>query len=265
MLEEEAMPIDDIQITEHIFRAYFDDLLAAIRSDVLIVGAGPAGLTAAWHLAQDGYRVVVLERSLAVGGGMWGGGTMFSRIVVHGDTARDILAEAGVRVTPRRDGYFVADAVESVAALTLKALRAGAKIFNCVAVEDLLVRDGRVEGVVIQWMPVLRTGLHVDPVTFQARAVVDATGHGAELVRLLAKRKIPLPTPGGEPQVEGPMWAEEGEKKVVELTGEVFPGLFVAGMAAAAVFGAPRMGPVFGGMLLSGKEVAAQIREVIGR
>lgn len=259
------MPIDDILITEHIFRSYFEDLLAAVRSDVLIVGAGPAGLTAAWHLAQKGHRVVVLERGLAVGGGMWGGGTMFSRIVVHGDAARDILAEAGVRVTPRGDGYYVADAIESVAALTLAAAHAGAKIFNCIAVEDLLVRHDRVEGVVVQWNPVLRAGLHVDPVTFQARAVVDATGHGAELVRLLAKRRISLPTPGGEPQVEGPMWAEEGEKKVVELTGEIFPGLFVAGMAAAAVFGAPRMGPIFGGMLLSGRKVAQQIEEVLSR
>lgn len=259
------MPIDDILITEHIFRAYFEDLLAAVRSDVLIVGAGPAGLTAAWHLARNGYRVVVLERGLAVGGGMWGGGTMFSRIVVHGDAARDILVEAGVRVVPQGDGYYVADAIESVAALTLTAIHAGARIFNGIAVEDLLVRHNRVEGVVIQWNPVLRAGLHVDPVTFQARAVVDATGHGAELVRLLAKRRIPLPAPGGEPQIEGPMWAEEGERQVVELTGEVYPGLFVAGMAAAAVFGAPRMGPIFGGMLLSGKKVAQQIREVMSR
>ncbi|MCX7682581.1 MAG: sulfide-dependent adenosine diphosphate thiazole synthase [Anaerolineae bacterium] len=259
------MAIDDIQITEHIFQSYFNDLLAAVRSDVLIIGAGPAGLTAAWHLAQDGYQVVVLERGLAVGGGMWGGGTMFSRIVVYGEEAKDLLAKAGVRVTARGDGYYVADAVECVAALTLAAAHAGAQIFNCIAVEDLLVRHDRVEGVVVQWMPVLRSGLHVDPVTFQARAVVDATGHGAELVRLLAKRRIPLPTPGGEPQTEGPMWAEVGERKVVELTGELYPGLFVAGMAAAAVFGAPRMGPIFGGMLLSGKRVAEQIGEALSR
>ncbi|HEX58824.1 MAG TPA: ribose 1,5-bisphosphate isomerase, partial [Methanomicrobia archaeon] len=37
---------------------------------------------------------------------------------------------------------------------------------------------------------------------------------------------------------------------------EVYPGLFVAGMAANAVAGAHRMGAVFGGMLLSGKKVA---------
>ena len=47
-------------------------------------------------------------------------------------------------------------------------------------------------------------------------------------------------------------------KKMLENTKEVYPGLIVAGMAAAAVFGSPRMGPIFGGMLLSGRK-AAQI------
>jgi thiamine thiazole synthase len=39
-------------------------------------------------------------------------------------------------------------------------------------------------------------------------------------------------------------------------TREVYPNLYVCGMAANAVFGGPRMGPIFGGMLLSGKKVA---------
>ena len=54
------------------------------------------------------------------------------------------------------------------------------------------------------------------------------------------------------------MWAEIGEREIIGNTQEVYPGLIVAGMAANAVFGAPRMGPIFGGMLLSG-ERAAQV------
>ena len=55
---------------------------------------------------------------------------------------------------------------------------------------------------------------------------------------------------------EKSMWAEIGEKAIAENTGQVCPGLLVAGMAANAVFGSPRMGAIFGGMLLSGRKAA---------
>lgn len=42
-------------------------------------------------------------------------------------------------------------------------------------------------------------------------------------------------------------------------TKEIYPGLYVCGMAASAVSGTPRMGPIFGGMLMSGKKVADEI------
>jgi len=57
------------------------------------------------------------------------------------------------------------------------------------------------------------------------------------------------------------MWAEEGEKQIIRNTKEVYPGLFVCGMAANAVFGSPRMGAIFGGMFLSGEKAADIIKE----
>ena len=45
----------------------------------------------------------------------------------------------------------------------------------------------------------------------------------------------------------------------MENTKEIFPGLFVSGMAANGVSGSFRMGPIFGGMLNSGKKVAELI------
>ncbi|HON77179.1 MAG TPA: ribose 1,5-bisphosphate isomerase, partial [Spirochaetota bacterium] len=48
----------------------------------------------------------------------------------------------------------------------------------------------------------------------------------------------------------------------IENTREICPNVYVAGMSANAAFGGPRMGPIFGGMLLSGKKAAELI---IGR
>ena len=49
------------------------------------------------------------------------------------------------------------------------------------------------------------------------------------------------------------------EKEVVDNSKEIYPGLYVSGMAANAVFGGHRMGPIFGGMFLSGEKVARSI------
>ncbi|MCC6027030.1 MAG: hypothetical protein LM574_00365 [Archaeoglobus sp.] len=51
-------------------------------------------------------------------------------------------------------------------------------------------------------------------------------------------------------------FVEKSEKLVVEKTGKIFDGLYVAGIAVAAVNSLPRMSPIFGGMLLSGKRIA---------
>lgn len=50
------------------------------------------------------------------------------------------------------------------------------------------------------------------------------------------------------------MWSEVGERLTVDATQEIYPGPIVAGMAANAATCAPKMGPIFEGMLLSGKK-----------
>jgi thiamine thiazole synthase len=57
------------------------------------------------------------------------------------------------------------------------------------------------------------------------------------------------------------MNVEVSEAGVVEKTCEIFPGLYVAGMSVCDVYNLPRMGPIFGGMLKSGKKVAQLINE----
>jgi thiamine thiazole synthase len=55
------------------------------------------------------------------------------------------------------------------------------------------------------------------------------------------------------------MWVESGEASTVENTKMLYPGLFASGMAANNISGGFRMGPIFGGMFLSGKKVAKAI------
>jgi len=61
------------------------------------------------------------------------------------------------------------------------------------------------------------------------------------------------------------MDATRGEMAIVENTREIYPGVYAAGMVCNAVYGAPRMGPIFGGMLLSGRKVAELILADLSR
>lgn len=253
------MELDDIEISKAIISSYLQDLLEYVESDVIIAGAGPSGLVAAYYLAKAGLKVAVFERKLSIGGGMWGGGMMFNKIVV-GPEAREVLDEFNIRYAEYGEKYYVADSVETVAALLLSATKAGAKVFNLITVEDLLVQEGRVNGFVINWSAVDIAGLHVDPLTVRAKYCIEATGHPLEVLRTLVKKNnVRLNTPSGGIEGERSMDAARGERLVVENTREIFPGLYVVGMAASAAYGSPRMGPIFGGMLLSGRKAAEEI------
>ncbi len=253
------MELNEITITRAIIERYFNKLLDYTDVDTAIVGAGPAGLVAAYYLAKNGNKVAIFERKLSIGGGMWGGGMMFNEIVVQ-DEARDILEQFGITTTMYQEGYYTADAVESVTSICSAACRAGAKIFNCVSVEDVIIREGSVNGLVITWSPVEMAGLHVDPLTIGAKKVIDSTGHDMEVLHVIERKAdMKMNTPDGKLQGERSMWAEKAEKLTIENTREICKNVYVAGMSANAAFGGPRMGPIFGGMLLSGKKVAESI------
>jgi thiazole biosynthesis enzyme len=249
--------MDEVIISRAIVESYMKDFMGAMEVDVAVAGAGPAGLVTAYYLAKEGVKVVVFERQLRVGGGMSGGGMMFNRIVLQEEGKR-ILDEFDVLTKEYRKGYYVADSLEAISSICSRAIKAGAKIFNLISVEDVMVReDDRITGFVLNWSAVSWSKLHVDPLTVRCKVAVDATGHDAEVCRIVVEKIGPkLRTKAGEVMGEKSMWAEKGEKEILKNTREVYPGLVVAGMTANAVFGSPRMGAIFGGMLLSGKKAA---------
>lgn len=252
------------RITAAIVRSFTDKLLDSVSLDVAIVGAGPSGLVCASELASKGLKVAIFERRLAPGGGIWGGGMHFNEIVFQEELV-PLLERFGIRHRPSSEaGLVCADAVEVASALVYRAVHHGARLFNAATVEDVVFHSGRVAGVVVNWSTTLASGLPVDPLVFEARAVLDATGHDAQLTaKVASKAGIRLRTETGGVMGERPMWAERGEEATVEGTGEVFPGLFVSGMAACGVHGGFRMGPIFGGMLRSGLKAAELIHQAI--
>jgi thiazole biosynthesis enzyme len=256
--------VEEETITRAIIRKAMEDWINFTETDAVVTGAGPAGLTAAMYLAKAGLKTVVFERKLSFGGGIGGGGMQFHKLVVQ-SPADKILRAVNCKLESLEDGVYIVDTTNMMAKLAVGAIDAGAKIILGVVVDDLIYRDSppKISGVVVQWTSVVMSGIHVDPLGVKAKAVIDCTGHDAEVLAVVS-RKIPelnIMVPG-----EKSMWASRAEQLTVENTKEVCPGLFVAGMAVAALQQTPRMGPIFGGMLLSGAKVAQLVaRKVLGK
>ncbi|NWG09226.1 MAG: thiazole biosynthesis protein [Nitrososphaerales archaeon] len=260
-MEGKIKPVDETLITRAIIKKAAEDWIEFSDCDAVVVGAGPAGLTASIYLARSGLKTLLLERRLSFGGGIGGGGMSLHKIVVESPTD-DILREFGCKLEMVEDGVYTVDAAAMMAKLAAGAVDAGVKIILGVSVDDLVFRDSplRIVGVVIQWSSVTMAGLHVDPLPIKSKAVIDCTGHDAEVLSVASRKlhELKMSIPG-----EKSMWASLGEKLIVENTGEVCLGLYVAGMAVAALHQTPRMGPLFGGMLLSGKKVAELVAKKV--
>ena len=257
------MKLDDVSISRLIIESYTRKLTSLLEVDVAMVGAGPANMTAGYYLGKAGVRAVIFESKLAPGGGMWGGGMMFNEAVLQSD-ATPIAEEIGIRLADQGNGYFTFDTVEAASLLCAQCVQAGTAIVNCVQVEDVMFRESdgekRVCGLVINWSPIKKLDLPVDPLSIRANYVIDGTGHPANITTTITRKMdVRLNNKTGQVIGELPLWAEEGEQFTVANTNEVFPGLFVVGMAANNAYGGPRMGPIFGGMLLSGKKAAEML------
>lgn len=264
MKEREIQPLREADITRNIAREYYKEFDQMIESDVLIVGAGPSGLVCGRDLASSGYKVVIVEQLNHLGGGFWNGGYLMNKATIA-HPAQEILEKIGVPVKKISKEMYIVDPPHATAKLIASAYDAGVKVMNMTKVVDLVLRGekNRLEGLVVNWYPLEAMGhdaAHVDPIALESKIVVDATGHDAVTLRLLARRNLYANIPGN-----GAMWVDRSEEMVMEKTGEVYPNLFVVGLSVAAVYGTPRMGPAFGAMLLSGRKGGELIRKKLKR
>lgn len=254
--------VGEKEVTRAIMHEFAQQFEEYVESDCVVIGAGPSGLMAARELASRGVKVMIVERNNYLGGGFWIGGYLMNKVTVR-SPGQEVLDELGVPYRQYSEGLYVADGPHACSKLIAAACDAGVKIINMTRFEDVVLREGdQVAGVVINWTPVgamPREITCVDPVAVESKVVLDATGHDACVIRQLEKRGI-MKTRG-----EGGMWVERAEDLLVEHTGEVHPGLVASGMAVCTTYGLPRMGPTFGGMLLSGKRAADVVQEILKR
>lgn len=245
--------VDEKDVTRAIVSGFLKQFERFAESDVIIIGAGPSGLTAGRELAREGHKVLIVERNNYLGGGFWIGGYLMNKVTLRAP-AQKVLDELGVPYEKAVEGLYVADGPHACSKLIAAACDAGVKFANLTIFDDVVLRENnRIAGVVVNWTPVAampREITCVDPIALETKVLMDATGHDAVVVKKLESRGL-IHSVGF-----GAMWVEKSEDLVLEHTGEAHPGLVVCGMAVSTLYGLPRMGPTFGGMLLSGKRAA---------
>lgn len=266
-------PIRESQVSRAMTRRYFADLDSYAESDIVIVGAGSCGLSAAYTLGKlrPDLKIAIVEAGVAPGGGAWLGGQLFSAMVMR-KPADVFLTDLGVPFEEEGNFVVVKHAALFTSTVLSKVLQfPNIKLFNATAVEDLITRksegeDGevRIAGVVTNWTLV---SMHhddqscMDPNTINAPLVISTTGHdgpfGAFSVKRLVSMKQ-LEKLGGMRGLD----MQSAEDAIVKNTREIVPGLIVGGMELSEIDGANRMGPTFGAMALSGVKAAEEALRV---
>jgi sulfide-dependent adenosine diphosphate thiazole synthase len=75
--------VTEKDITKSIASLFNETIQEYADSDVIIIGAGPAGLTAGRKIASSGLKTLVVEQNNYLGGGYWVGGYMMNPVTVR--------------------------------------------------------------------------------------------------------------------------------------------------------------------------------------
>ena len=136
-----------------------------MKYDILIAGAGPAGICAALSAADMGMRVLLIERSGIVGGGL----TIHHVTPIMGQTQAATLA---YKISQELHGYYKAHDFEYAKLYLCELLnRPEITVLLDTVVTDVCMKDNRITGLCINQ----RSG----NTTVEADIVIDCTGDGS--------------------------------------------------------------------------------------
>lgn len=205
------------------------------KFDAIVVGAGPAGCTAAYVMAGEGLKVLLLERGKNIGGKNLFGGRIYSHVLkkLFGDFEKEAPIERFVvketiglmdeedcvsvdfvshKGEPSGASSFVARRSRFDKWLSEKAEGAGAVVIPGTRVDDLLIKEGRVEGIISAGDSI------------ESDLVIDAEGVAAVLSRKAGLRSDVTPS-----QIK------VGVKETIQLSKETIEDRFgLAGNEGAA-------------------------------
>ncbi|KAJ0983234.1 hypothetical protein J5N97_011489 [Dioscorea zingiberensis] len=261
-------PIKESIVAREMTRRYMTDMISYADTDVVVVGAGSAGLSCAYELSKDpSVSVAIVEQSVSPGGGAWLGGQLFSAMLVR-KPAHHFLDELQIPYDEQETYVVIKHAALFTSTILSRLLaRPNVKLFNAVAAEDLIVKEGRVSGVVTNWALVSMnhdTQSCMDPNVMEAKVVVSSCGHDGPFGATGVKRLKSIGLIDSVPGMKA-LDMNKAEDAIVRLTREIVPGMIVTGMEVAEIDGAPRMGPTFGAMMISGKKAAHLALKALGR
>ncbi|KAL1206506.1 Thiamine thiazole synthase [Cardamine amara subsp. amara] len=260
-------PIKESIVSREMTRRYMTDMITYAETDVVVVGAGSAGLSCAYEISKNpNVQVAIIEQSVSPGGGAWLGGQLFSAMIVR-KPAHLFLDEIGVAYDEKDNYVVVKHAALFTSTIMSKLLaRPNVKLFNAVAAEDLIVKGNRVGGVVTNWALVSMnhdTQSCMDPNVMEAKIVVSSCGHDGPFGATGVKRLKSIGLIDHVPGMKA-LDMNTAEDAIVRLTREVVPGMIVTGMEVAEIDGAPRMGPTFGAMMISGQKAGHLALKALG-
>jgi len=196
---------------EHVFQSSADPATVARHCyDVLVVGAGPAGSSAAYHLARQGADVLLVDRFAFPRDKHCGDGIVTAaleelalmgiadevqaRYSVSSQVALWLYGMTNITDCDASEHFtagYVAPRKSFDALLCAHALRAGASWLDHVTVYELAVGVGvdvvRNEDTCSQDRAIVRGVYKGSPLRIQARIVIAADGSGSRLARQLRK------------------------------------------------------------------------------